>query len=148
VADHHAGERRVLQKRFQPLNSGKVQVIGGLVEQQNFGRLRQPPDSAAVGVSRSVKPARPRGSAMRDARSFSGTSARSRAAAITDRTVAPCANSEFCATLLRRVRLRIATSPVSGATRPYKISSKVDLPEPFGPIRPIRSPSETVNEIF
>jgi hypothetical protein len=33
-------------------------------------------------------------------------------------------------------------------TRPCKISKSVDFPAPFGPIIPIRSPSETVNEIF
>jgi hypothetical protein len=31
---------------------------------------------------------------------------------------------------------------------PMSISSSVDLPEPFGPITPMRSPSETVNEMF
>ncbi len=41
VADHHARKGRVLQKRFQPLDSGKVQVVGGLVEQQNIRRLHQ-----------------------------------------------------------------------------------------------------------
>src|SRR5215470_18188218 len=29
---------------------------------------------------------------------------------------------------------------------PARIRSSVDFPEPFGPISPIRSPSETVNE--
>src|SRR5580700_10933634 len=42
----------------------------------------------------------------------------------------------------------MATFPLSGCTRPWRISSSVDLPEPLGPIRPIRSPSDTVNEIF
>jgi hypothetical protein len=28
------------------------------------------------------------------------------------------------------------------------ISSNVDLPDPFGPITPMRSPADTVNEIF
>src|ERR1700690_2494677 len=42
----------------------------------------------------------------------------------------------------------MATLPLSGCTRPWSISRSVDLPEPLGPIRPMRSPSETVNEIF
>ena len=32
--------------------------------------------------------------------------------------------------------------------RPDRIPSSVDLPEPLGPISPIRSPSDTVNEMF
>src|SRR6476646_2124674 len=42
----------------------------------------------------------------------------------------------------------MATSPLSGLTRPSSISRRVDFPDPFGPITPIRSASETVNEIF
>ena len=51
-----------------------------------------------------------------------------------ERTSRPAANSETCATQLSRVPLRTATSPLSGFTRPARISSSVDLPEPFGPI--------------
>src|SRR5580765_6027783 len=46
-----------------------------------------------------------------------------------------------------RVRLRIARSPLSGSMRPERIPSRVDFPDPLGPISPIRSPSDTVNEI-
>src|SRR5580693_3595895 len=42
----------------------------------------------------------------------------------------------------------MATSPLSGFVFPHRISSSVDLPDPFGPITPMRSPSDTVNEIF
>src|SRR5580700_6164514 len=42
----------------------------------------------------------------------------------------------------------MATSPLSGLVFPHRISSSVDLPDPFGPITPMRSPSDTVNEIF
>jgi hypothetical protein len=38
--------------------------------------------------------------------------------------------------------------PLSGLTSPARIRNKVDLPEPFGPISPMRSPSETVKETF
>jgi hypothetical protein len=44
--------------------------------------------------------------------------------------------------------LRNETSPLSGETSPARIRSKVDLPDPFGPINPIRSPSEIVKETF
>ena len=80
VADHHARERRVLQKRFKPVDSREVQMIGRLIEQQNVralapglrqspGACASRPTSAAVGVSRSVKLARPSVSANREARS-------------------------------------------------------------------------------
>ena len=35
VADDDARERRVLKQGFKPLNPGKVQMVGGLVEKQN-----------------------------------------------------------------------------------------------------------------
>src|SRR5256884_4675341 len=60
----------------------------------------------------------------------------------------PISNSETWTTELSRARLRTATSPVSGLTRPARISISVDFPEPFGPIRPMRSPSETVKEML
>src|SRR6266849_2799708 len=42
----------------------------------------------------------------------------------------------------------MATFPLSGFMRSERISSRVDLPDPLGPIRAIRSPSDTVNGIF
>src|SRR5712671_3377022 len=42
----------------------------------------------------------------------------------------------------------MARSPLSGSMRPEMIPSSVDFPEPLGPIRPMRSPSDTVKEIF
>ena len=38
--------------------------------------------------------------------------------------------------------------PESGSSCPARISSSVDLPEPFGPMRPRRSPSEMPSEMF
>src|ERR1041384_6739502 len=38
--------------------------------------------------------------------------------------------------------------PSSVSTVPANIFRSVDLPEPLGPIRPMRSPSETVNDTF
>src|SRR6266851_855295 len=66
----------------------------------------------------------------------------------TDRTVAPDMNFESCSTWLTRSRFRNAISPSSGVSSAAKIRNKVDLPEPFGPMRPMRSPSVTVNETF
>src|SRR5689334_23029250 len=60
----------------------------------------------------------------------------------------PGRKSEICVTKLRRVPLRIATSPLSALVFPYRIPSNVDFPEPFGPMTPMRSPSDTVKEIF
>ena len=47
-----------------------------------------------------------------------------------------------------RTRLRTASSPSSESICPARIPSSVDFPEPFGPIKPIRSPSDTVNDTF
>src|ERR1700691_6267271 len=65
-----------------------------------------------------------------------------------DRTVSPDLNFESWSTQLNRIRLRTAISPLSGLTSPATIRSSVDLPEPFGPISPMRSCSETVKEMF
>src|SRR5580704_14944915 len=123
VAHHHAGKCCILQHSFQP------------------------PDSESARASRSVNPARPRISAFLPARSASATFARSSAASITERTVSPAAYSDICSTPLTRIPFRTATSPLSGNTRPSSIASSVDFPDPFGPTMPIRSPSDTVNEI-
>ena len=39
VADDHAGEGGVLQQRFEPFNSGEIEMVGRLVQQQNIGLL-------------------------------------------------------------------------------------------------------------
>src|ERR1700683_415840 len=111
-------------------------------------RLRQPPDKAAACVSKSMKPARLRASSARNERSCSDTPERCKADSMTDLHVDSGGNWEICSTNLSLAPLRMATSPLSGFTRPTRISSNVDLPDPFGPIRPMRSPSDTVNEIF
>ena len=110
-------------------------------------RFLQPPENVTASVSKSEKPARPSVSRRRASHSVSGTRARFSAASMTERTVAPAGKSgillnvghaQFCAASLRPHRDR---------SRPASILSSVDLPLPFGPIRPIRSPSLTVNEI-
>ena len=47
-----------------------------------------------------------------------------------------------------RVSLRTVRMPVSGSSKPAMIFSSVDLPEPFGPINPSRSPSEMCMEML
>ena len=42
-----------------------------------------------------------------------------------------------------RSRLRAARVPDDGGSRPARIFSSVDLPEPLGPTRPTWSPSKT-----
>ena len=44
--------------------------------------------------------------------------------------------------------LAIGNLPESGSSIPARIFTSVDLPEPLGPIRPMRSPSEMVSEMF
>ena len=76
VTDHNCRERSRLQYAFEPSNAGQVQVVCGLIEEQESGkrtspstiarRLRHPPDKEAASASRAVKPARPRVSAIVD----------------------------------------------------------------------------------
>ncbi|OPZ51931.1 MAG: hypothetical protein BWY91_02527 [bacterium ADurb.BinA028] len=42
-------------------------------------------------------------------------------------------------------RVVAVTAPPVGASRPARQRNSVDLPEPFSPMRPTRSPAETVN---
>ena len=39
VADDYTGERSILQERFEPFNSGEVEVVGGLVQEKNVWLL-------------------------------------------------------------------------------------------------------------
>ena len=41
MADHNGGEGRGLQKLLQPLDGGQVQMVRGLVQQQDVGLLHQ-----------------------------------------------------------------------------------------------------------
>ena len=112
-------------------------------------RLRQPPESVAVGdVEIFESCAAQRFGGARGVFGVRHAGALERGFDHRVESSRPARNSETCETQLGAVPLRMATSPLSGSTRPERISSSVDLPEPFGPIRPMRSPSETVNEIF
>ena len=108
MAYDHAGKRRLLQQIFEPFNSGEVQMIRRLIEQQDIGRLNQrlhdrqrfcqPPDNEAASSSRSSKPARPKVSAKWVPCSPSAVSERSIALSTTVRTLAPATNIESCST--------------------------------------------------
>src|ERR1019366_2921792 len=41
VAHDDAGERRSLKQLFEPCDSGKIEMVGGLVEQKDVGMLHQ-----------------------------------------------------------------------------------------------------------
>ena len=41
VADHHQGHIDLGEVALQPLNRGHVEVVGGLIEQQQIGLLQQ-----------------------------------------------------------------------------------------------------------
>ncbi len=109
-------------------------------------RLRQPPERELASTSRSWKPARPTVCETSAWRSLSDIRASAADRSTMVRTVSPGANSEICSTMIEVMPLRMATSPASGSILPLRISNRVDLPEPFGPIIPIRSPSETVKD--
>ena len=137
---------------LQPQDALEVQVVGRLVQKEYVGFLReragqrQPlPPPLRRGCPRRIRshgsPACPvrstRGSRRRDVPRGRppAASSRSRAALIrvSDRPVPR-----------RRTGFRDAsTSPASGSSRPARIFRRVDLPAPFGPMRPTRSPSST-----
>src|SRR5260370_747232 len=109
-------------------------------------RFCQRPDNSVPRPSRSSKPARPRVSAKRAPRSEPETPQRSRALSITPRTVIAGLKRESCSTQARRGRFRDDTFPPSGATPPGKIWGNGDLADPFRAIKPVRAPSEKVEE--
>ena len=158
VADDHAGEGRFLEQIFEPRDS-RQDRDGSWVRPAAGCRDAAPELRRSRGASASrritrrrrsrfSKPARPRVSAKRAPRSVPETPPRSAALSMTERTVAPASNRESCSTQASRVRFRNDTSPLSASTSPARIRRRVDLPDPFGPIRPMRSPSEMVNETF
>src|SRR5947209_16744189 len=110
-------------------------------------RYFQQPDKDAAKASKFWKPARPNVSSNTPACSPSGTPACA-AATTMDLTVASAGNCDSWATWLMRIYLRVATSPASGSMWPESMPRSVDLPEPLGPISPIRLPSETVKLMF
>src|SRR5581483_7361443 len=84
---------------------------------------------------------------MRALRSSSSRCGSSRAAAITSSAVSPGAKSACCGTYPTRVLRRMEIDPESASICPLRMRSRVDLPDPFGPIRPNLSPSEMPSEI-
>ncbi|MMZ58163.1 hypothetical protein D1872_201320 [compost metagenome] len=63
-------------------------------------------------------------------------------------TVPSSSNTGFCGRNSTRIRLPVVTVPPSGGTIPASTFRRVDLPVPFTPIIPIRSPSWMPSEIL
>jgi len=60
VTDHHAREARLLQHAFEPVDAGEVEMVGGLVQQDDVRRLQQRLDDGepllpAAGQGRRVR---------------------------------------------------------------------------------------------
>ena len=144
----------------QPVDGLDVEVVGGLVEQQQLGLVEQrrgerdpPPLAAATaaptGVSRpcgkrasSTPPSRPsstRGSARRPP--TRDRRARRRAARGWCR--AASRSSPWPSSTERRGRRRASPRPRRASSAPAISRSSVDLPSPLRPTTPIRSPAET-----
>src|SRR4051812_20925106 len=70
------------------------------------------------------------------------------AASRTAHTVASESNTGSCGTYPVVTSFRRETLPESGVCTPARIWIKVDFPAPFGPMSPMRSPSEIVSDIF
>ena len=108
MTDDHAREAGLLQHFFQPLDPGQVQVISGLVEQQDVGGLHQrlhdcEPLLPAAGERRGFRAQLDETCAAKRfretrSRSDSGTAELFNAASTTDRTVSPLLNSDSCST--------------------------------------------------
>ena len=109
-------------------------------------RFCQPPDNERASTSRSSNPARPNISAKWTLGSTSPADKCSDR--LLDNSPDARAGDEprvlFHVTELQSLAHR--TLPLSGCSVPARIRNSVDFPEPFGPITPMRSPSETVNE--
>ena len=139
---------------------GQVEMIGWLVEQQDVGALHQ-----RLHDREALLPASRERRGLRHSRfDETGTSkglGKSRSPlrlwhggplhrGLDDRAHRVCRfriaipaphNSGEFAFGRRSLRHRVSSSPA-------RIRSKVDLPEPLGPMSPMRSPSETVKETF
>ena len=158
MADRDVGKGSVSKNALKPLNAGKIEMIGRLVEEQNIRRLHQrfrdaetlaPPTRQFDGRGFKVRKAGFAEGFRHSRRTLFGGDARvfeglfnDRAHGVAGGKVGNLANIAHAGALARR------NSPSSGLTRPQRISSSVDLPAPLGPISPIRSPSDTVNETF
>ena len=112
-------------------------------------RFFHPPDSNAIGVSGPrPPPAASSASVANTRRSCSCASGLSCAASIpsrmASRTVAPSANCGVWSRNATRSPRRRAIVPRSADAVSARMRSSVDLPAPFGPMRPMRSFSSTV----
>ena len=107
-------------------------------------RLRQPPESDCAWAWKSSKPARPSVSCRRASRSRAGTPEPSSAASITWVTLRPGGKDGLLRNVGQGGALAQSNLARSAGSSPARMRSKVVLPEPFGPIRAIRSRSLTV----
>ena len=177
MAHHHAPQTlAVAQHPLQPLNPLQIQVIRRLVQQQHIGRRHQrlrnrqpllppaaqrrppcvssplpaPEPATAALASAPSNPSRPAVSRSRPSHSLSATFA-----PLERPRSAPRESSGPAAKLPSPAdHVRDASPFAHGHLAPYPRSSSparhfssVDFPAPFGPMSPMRSPSETVNEI-
>ena len=152
VADDDAGERRGLEQFLQPLDSREIQMVGGFIEQDDFGILHQ-----SLGDREALAPAagklRGLGVEIAKARAAQGLRLASLPFRFRDAGRAQSSPHHF-ANGFARCELRVLRDIDQARLRrgapdrrnpaqcsPARICSNVDLPEPLGPIRPRRSPS-------
>ena len=151
----HRDRRRPVearQQRFQPLDALDVEMVGRLVQQQQVGAARQlagerdplfpaarqRPDRCLGGTALPPRP-------VSDSRASTSSAAPSAAPSSTAaRTVTSDANRGTCSSRATRSPRWRETAPRSVQRRPARTRNSVDFPAPFGPMSPMRSPSETV----
>ena len=155
--EHRAAARGEVAR--EPVHALDVEVVRGLVEQQQLGvaeqRLgqRDPAPLAAATAARSACPARagsapsPRRRAARRARCGSARrpptrGPRARRPAPRGWSARESRSSPWPSIASDRPPTRV-TAPASGSSMPAISRSSVDLPSPLRPTMPIRSPAET-----
>ena len=158
VAHHHKGERLALEQLFQPEDALDVEVVRGLVEQQDVrapapARGRWP--DACASRRRARPPAgpdrrTPPGRAGRPPRSPSRRPRKASSARAPVRTSSTVVSRREDGILGDVADAGAACGPSGSPCRrcsmPARMLRKVDLPEPFGPMSPTWSPSKRPKE--
>ncbi len=157
MADDNAGERGSGEERFQPFDSREIEMICRLIQQQNVRILHQ-----GLGNREAFAPS------SRECNRFGGEIFKTRSSERVAEATFPfalgnaaplqrckddiahriaCLELRFLRDVAETGALAHGNFAGVGIVSPARMRSSVDLPEPFGPIRPMRSPSLTVNEI-
>ena len=150
MADEHEGRPRLRQLLLQPFDGEKVEMVGRLVEQQDFRRRRQGAHERGAARLAARERRRPGGRRQRPA----PPSARARDADRLPRRGRRGRNPEPSRMPIDRALARDSAGsrragrtelPPSGSISPAAILSSVDLPDPLRPTSAMRSLGATAS---